>query len=607
MPEVITHHLDLWTSALRTKSSAGRGGNGKLEAYGIKKLRELILELAVRGKLVAQDPNDEPASVLLERIAKEKARLTQEGLIKKEKPLPEIGDGEKLFGLPSGWEWSRLQDVSSYVQRGKGPSYADFGKVQVVSQKCIQWTGFDLTQARYVDDTSLDGYQPERFLCKDDLLWNSTGTGTAGRINVVPEVDSNSLVADSHVTIIRPLLVSSRFLSCYVAAPGIQQRIEPEHENSLVSGTTNQVELNLSAVIQLVVPVPPLAEQHRIVAKVDELMILCDQLEQRQTDSLAAHQTLVETLLGTLTRPSSVRPEPVEGRASSVRTELRAPSLSRGRAVEARPSTGSGRTEFEEAWARIASHFDTLFTTEASIDQLKQTLLQLAVMGKLVPQDSNDEPVRVPLDMDEKDEAFNLPNGWQWIRLNSLLPEFQNGASSRGDKNGKDVVVLRLADIKNWKVSLKDTRILAISEGAIDKYTLQKNDVLVIRVNGSADIVGRFILCDEDLEAIYCDHFIRMRIPTTALFPEYLVLLGSSVLIRNQIEELFVSTAGQKTVNQKHIGSLVITLPPLAEQHRIVAKVDELMALCDALKARIKDAQTTQLHLADAVVEQAVA
>ena len=147
----------------------------------------------------------------------------------------------------------------------------------------------------------LASYQPERFLEQDDLLWNSTGTGTVGRINVLGVVKPNLLVADSHVTVIRPIKVNSNFIWCYVAAPGIQLKIEPGSENTLVSGTTNQVELNTSAVIRLVVPVPPLNEQQRIVDKVEELMALCDQLEQQQTDSNAAHQTLVEILLGTLT------------------------------------------------------------------------------------------------------------------------------------------------------------------------------------------------------------------------------------------------------------------------------------------------------------------
>ncbi|WP_429103133.1 hypothetical protein [Aeromonas veronii] len=108
---LITDHLDLWTAAVRPKSSAGRGSNSKLELTGIKKLRELILELAVRGKLVPQDPSDEPASVLLERIAAEKTRLVKEGKIKKPKALPEIGEEDKPFELPEGWECIRLGKV----------------------------------------------------------------------------------------------------------------------------------------------------------------------------------------------------------------------------------------------------------------------------------------------------------------------------------------------------------------------------------------------------------------------------------------------------------------------------------------------------------------
>ena len=116
---LITDHLDLWTAVVRPKSSAGRGSNSKLELTGIKKLRELILELAVRGKLVPQDPNDEPASVLLERIAAEKARLVKEKKIKKPKALPEIGEEEKPFELPEGWVWCRLNDIMN-ISSGDG-------------------------------------------------------------------------------------------------------------------------------------------------------------------------------------------------------------------------------------------------------------------------------------------------------------------------------------------------------------------------------------------------------------------------------------------------------------------------------------------------------
>jgi type I restriction enzyme S subunit len=590
--ELITDNIDVWTSAIKKRNSQGRGSNKKIELTGVKKLRELILELAVRGKLVPQDVSDEPASVLLEKIVKEKEQLIADKKIKKQKSLPAITDEEKPLDLPHGWEWCHLQDVSSYIQRGKGPKYDEHGRVRVISQKCIQLAGFTIEPARHVSDESLEKYQEERFLKSRDLLWNSTGTGTVGRINLIDYIEEKTLVADSHVTVIRTMFLDAGFIKYFIAGPSVQSRIQPGYQNSLVSGSTNQVELNTSSVMSLEVPVPPLAEQQRIVAKVDELMALCDQLEQQTEQSLSAHQTLVEVLLAALTKSDST-------------------------------------VDFQTSWQRIAEHFDVLFTTEHSIEQLKQTILQLAVMGKLVPQNPSDEPASVLLEkiaeekaqliadkkikkqkplpaIADEDKPFELPNGWVSCRLAELIPQFQNGASSRGDSDGKDIIVLRLADIKNWQVSFADTRSIAISEKSSERYTLEKGDVLIIRVNGSADIVGRFITCHQKYDAIYCDHFIRMRFPIECFSSSYLSLLGSSSLIRERIADLFVSTAGQKTVNQTHIGSLSVTLPPLTEQHRIVAKVDELMALCEQLKARLSDAQTTQLHLADAVVENAL-
>ncbi len=592
--EIITENLDLWTSALLAKSSAGRGSGGKIESYGIKKLRELILELAVRGKLVPQDPSEEPASLLLEKIAKEKARLIKDGAIKKEKLLPEISDDEKPFVLPNGWEWSRLQNVSSYVQRGKGPHYADHGKVQVVSQKCIQWAGFDPSQARYVDDASLDGYQPERFVRKDDLLWNSTGTGTAGRINVIPEVEPNSLVADSHVTIVRPLLVSSRFLCCYVSAPGIQQRIEPEHENSLVSGTTNQVELNLSAVVQLAVPVPPVAEQHRIVAKVDELMALCDKLEEEQADSIEAHEILVETLLGTLTAAASSE-------------------------------------EFAEAWTRISEHFETLFTTEQSIEALKKTILQLAVMGKLVPQDPNDEPASILLKLIEADKAkligdgkikkdkplaeisedekpYDLPQSWEWVRIGQIALSTDYGLSEKTFNDKSGIPVLKMGDIVNGQVTLDGQKTVSAQTEGLPELFLEDGDLLYNRTN-SAELVGKTgIFTGGSGNYTFASYLIRIRLSKGLVAPEFLnICMNSNVFRETQIEPHLKQQCGQANVNGTIMRNMRVPLPPLAEQHRIVAKVGELTAICDSLKEHIIEARETQIHLADAIVEQAVA
>jgi len=305
-----------------------------------------------------------------------------------------------------------------------------------------------------------------------DLVWNSTGTGTVGRINIITDVDDKTFVADSHVTVIRPLKVDSRFIWCYIAAPGIQKRIEPDDEKSLVSGTTNQVELNSSAVITLEVPIPPLAEQNRIVARVDELMSLCDQLEQQTEDSIAAHQTLVETLLGTLTQSQNAE-------------------------------------ELAQNWNRISDHFDTLFTTEHSIDQLKQTILQLAVMGKLVPQDPNDEPASVLLEkivaekerlikegkikkqkplpeITEEEKPFELPEGWEWCRFASLSNEIATGPFGsmihKRDYIKAGVPLINPSHMINSKI-VEDESVTISSEKAheLRSYELFDGDIVMAR------------------------------------------------------------------------------------------------------------------------------
>ena len=151
----------------------------------VPRLRRFVLDMAVRGKLVEQDPNGEPAAELLKRIQTEKRRLVKEGELKKEKPSPPVENTQSPFGLPSPWRWVRLGSITSYIQRGKSPTYAVEDGLPVVSQKCVQWAGLDLAAARLITPESLEAYEDIRFLRGGDLLWNSTGTGTIGRIITV--------------------------------------------------------------------------------------------------------------------------------------------------------------------------------------------------------------------------------------------------------------------------------------------------------------------------------------------------------------------------------------------------------------------------------------
>lgn len=263
----------------------------------VSQLKKAILQLAVMGKLVPQDPNDEPASVLLEKIKKEKQKLIKEKKIKEQESLLPITSDEIPYPLPKGWEWIKIDEVCEYIQRGKSPKYVEKSAVPVISQKCIQWDGFNIERARFIDTETLHKYNSNRFIRTGDLLWNSTGTGTLGRINVFSknEVVYDKIVADSHVTVLRPLFISSKFIYIFIRSPIVQNNID-----LISSGSTKQKELSTSAVRNHLISIPPLAEQKRIVEKVDHFMAICDKLETGLSSARETVSALFDALLNQL-------------------------------------------------------------------------------------------------------------------------------------------------------------------------------------------------------------------------------------------------------------------------------------------------------------------
>jgi len=583
--QLIVKHLDLWTSAQTAKSTAGRGSNNKIELTGIKKLRELILELAVRGKLVPQDPNDEPASELLSEIKSARLELLKSGKIKNLKDLTSISIDDEAFQPPKGWVFVRFGDIA-IIERGGSPRpIQDFiteepdglnwikigdtdqgGKFITTCQEKIKKEGLVKTRMVYPGDF---------------LLTNSMSFGRP-YITLI-----EGCIHDGWLRISPPESINKDYLYLLLSSPFIKRAFQKSAAGAVV------LNLNADKVREVLLPIPPRNEQLKLSQKVQELMALCDQLEQQSYQSIDAHNQLVDTLLQTLVDSANAE-------------------------------------ELASNWQRLSDHFDTLFTTEYSIDALKQTILQLAVMGKLVKQDPTDEPAsellkriakekealvkagkikkQKPLPAITEDEKpFELPKGWEWIQLGDVHPEFQNGASSRGDSNGIDVVVFRLADITDLKISEADTRTLQIDGSSLDKYNLLRDDILIVRVNGSAELVGRFVHCHKKYDAIYCDHFIRMRLNTSPFISEFLVETSNSKLVRHAIQGLFVSTAGQKTVNQTHISSLLLPVPPLNEQIRIINKIKELGLIFESLATQITEAKQSNVQLANAFVERMLA
>lgn len=565
--QLITEHLDIWTSATEKKSSAGRGNGGAVSLYGVKKLRALILELAVRGKLVPPDDIDEPSLSYVNEIARVKNELVRHGKAKKFKKLPDVSTNEISYGLPDNWTWLRLQDVATYIQRGKSPKYADEGRVQTVSQKCVQWGRFDLEKARYVSNESLDAYGPERFLRSGDILWNSTGTGTVGRVLAISVDHDEQLVADSHVTVIRTISGCPRFVETFLSSAGIQDRFESGHERSLVSGSTNQVELNTSTVLALPVPLPPLEEQHRIVAKVDELMVLCDALEAQAEDSLKAHQILVETSLATLTNSQSTE-------------------------------------DLTQNWTRLETHFDTLFTTETSVLSLKRTILELGLRGLLEQQAPTSEPasarmmriqswreeavankeIRAPKKTLVEIELGELPKiqpkGWAWTRLGNIIYiKSGDGLTSKNMKEG-NIPVFGGNGITGWH----------------DNANINRPTIVIGRVGyycGSVHVTPE--------KAWVTDNAFETFFDQSEISLDFLALL----LTGTDLKENENATA-QPVISGSKIYPIVIGLPPVEEQLRIVDKVSALFMLCESLlsafprkteKARqLADTLTSKIH-----------
>ncbi|HFI9413564.1 TPA: restriction endonuclease subunit S [Vibrio parahaemolyticus] len=572
---LITEHIDIWTSAVKTKSTSGRGSSKKLELYGVNKLRELILELAVRGKLVPQDPNDEPASVLLERIAAEKAQLVKDGKIKKSKGLGEISEeDDRLKNIPSLWETARLGNLL-YVEMGQSPASKyynqDHNGVPFFQGKAD--FGERYPTARYWC------VQPQKYAYEGDVLLSVRAP--VGPTNISTE----ECCIGRGLAALRPISgVPTNYV--YYMMQGFRKTLE-----SLATGTTF-VAVSKVNVENLIISVPPLKEQHRIVAKVDELMTLCDQLEQQTEASIEAHQVLVTTLLDTLTNSADA-------------------------------------DELMQNWARISEHFDTLFTTEESIDQLKKTILQLAVMGKLVPQDPSDEPAsgllkRIaeekaqlvkekkikkpkalpPIAEDEK--PFELPNGWEWSRFADVISEVATGPFgsmiNKREYISNGVPLINPSHMINQKI-IEDSSISVSDDKAkeLNSYRIKPGDILMAR-RGE---MGRCALVTEREHNWLCGTGSFVLKFQEEIYRPYILLLFQTSWVRAYLGG---NSVGSTMINLNHtiLNKMPILIPPKQEQVKIVSKVIELLDLCNDIADRVVVYRETQLKLANAIVDQIV-
>jgi type I restriction enzyme S subunit len=547
---------------------------------GVARLRELILTLAVQGKLVPQDPADEPAGELLKKIRAEKDRLIAEGKIRRDKPLAAIAEGEKPFGLPVGWEWVRLGALLPFrigkTPPSKDPQYwADAGHAWV-SISDMNHFGEVFETGRKITDrgAGVFGYDllPSGTLIMSFKL-------TIGKISVlrVPAYHNEAIVSFTPLSGLDSGFL--KYMLPTVAKTGASK-------DALMGAT-----LNTESLSNLVIALPPHSEQSRIVTRVEMLMRLCDALEAKGRLEAAQHTQLVSTLLGTLT--VSTTPE-----------------------------------ELAANWQRVAQHFDLLLDRPEAIDALEQTLLQLAVRGLLVPQDPTDEPasallqkIRAEKDrliatgqikrdkplppITDEEKPFELPVGWEWVRMGAVVNASEAGWSPTciGSPRRPGLWgVLKVSAVSWGEFDANANKELPSDLVPRPEYEVRDGDFLLSRAN-TAELVARSVVVEQaEPKLMLSDKIIRLAV-SSQMNRSFLNMANNASYAR---EHYAVNASGtsssMKNVSREVVLALPVPLPPLAEQSRIVTRVTALRRLCADLRQRLAERQSVQVRLVEALV-----
>ena len=540
----------------------------------IPRLRQFILDLAVRGKLVPQDPNDEPASELLKRIKKEKARLVREERMRKPKAIPALTEGDLPFPLPTSWRWSQIAEIGFLSPRNE---VADDVQVSFVPMSMIAADyGVTCNHAVRQWGEIKKGYT--HFAEGDVGLAKITPCFQNGKSTVFRNLTGGLGSGTTELHIVRPLFVDPNFVVVFLKSPHFIETGIPR-----MTGTAGQKRVPAEYFAHSPFPLPPLAEQHRIVAKVDELMALCDRLEATQEER------------------------------ETTRTRLAMASLARLNAPDLDQAT------FRQHATFALDNLAPLTTRPEQVKALRQTILDLAVRGKLVPQDPNDEPASELLKRIKKEKArlvkakkirkpkklpiideipYPIPHLWFWTRIREIT-------SDRGQcKPEAAFTYIDVTTIDKENGTIVKPKVIQADEApSRARKIVCKGDVIY-------SCVRPYLLN----VAIVSEGFDPKPIASTAfavlngyglVLSQYLWIVLRSPFMIACVEKDMRGQA-YPAINDADFSILPFPLPPLAEQHRIVAKVDELMALCDRLEASLATGNDTKQRLLDALLHEAL-
>ena len=552
---------------------------------GVARLRELILTLAVQGKLVPQDPADEPASVLLQKIRAEKDRLIAAKALKREKNEPALTDDELPFELPDSWSWVALGEVIDIVRGITFPADQKTREAAPGRIACLRTSNVQLAiewdDLLFVD-RSFMGREDQLIQHHDIVMSMANSRELVGKVALIEHVPHAEATFGGFLGVLRPRKIEPRYAMAVLRTPYARSLLIDSS-----SQTTNIANVSLAKLRPLPFPLPPEAEQSRIVTRVEELMRLCDALEAKGQLGAAQHTQLVSTLLGTLT--ASATPD-----------------------------------ELAENWQRVAQHFDLLLDRPEAIDALEQTLLQLAVRGLLVPQDPTDEPasallqkIRAEKDrliatgqikrdkplppITDEEKPFELPVGWEWVRLESLASQITDGAHHTPTYLPEGVPFLSVKDLSSGFIDFSDTRFISDQEHRelAKRCRPEMGDVLLTKIGTT----GIAVVIDTHRAFSIFVSVALIKLPTVSVDRDFLALVINSPFVRQQSED-GTEGVGNKNLVLRKIKAFQIPIPPLTEQSRIVTRVTALRRLCADLRQRLADRQSVQARLAEALVQE---
>lgn len=548
---LLTEHLDTFASA----------------PEGFKRLRELVLNLAVRGMLVPQNSNDEPAEKLLERIRAVNIRTIPEPI------------HAAPHELPPSWAWTTLGEITNVGETVKaGTLHNDTWVLDL--EDIEKDTSRVVCKVRFSERRSKSD---KNVFAAGDVLYGKLRP----YLNKVIVADEPGVCTTEILPLRGYESVDANYIKTFLKSPGFIEYVNAKSYGMKMPrlGTTDARRAYFA--------LPPLAEQSRIVAKVEELMALIAALEAKVGAGGTARGRLLDVLLAALA-----------------------------------DSPDAAATA--DAWAQLAPHFDLLLQTPADVDRLQQTLLQLAVKGRLVPQDPKDEPAAELLKriraekerlvtegkfkrdkplpaINEDTLPYELPQCWHWSRLGSLGDSFDYGTSQKATETPRGTPVLRMGNVQAGTVTLTNLKYFEDGQCELPYLYLQPGDLLFNRTN-SYELVGKTgIFKGEPQRYSFASYLIRIRANTHAIDPQYLNLYMNSLNCRlTQIEPQVVQQNGQANFNGTKLQAICIPLPPLPEQSRIVAAIASLTTLCDRLRERLTARRALSAKLAAALTESAL-